>query len=443
MSQVVDFELVFGHGQQKRYTVTARLSPDGGTPATLATDEIDIDQTALLSLTSDARAYGRALTAMVFSAPMQNAWHRAMGYRSASTAPLHLRLSCDLASENLQALRWETLVDPRDSSRPLALSTGIWLSRTLDADDPAPPAGPASSAVVALVAAPRDSARFNLAQIDVAGQIDTITAFCAHRPTTILARELGSRSPTRANLMSALRASPGYVYLVAHGVGVNDEIHLWLEDDAGLGYALPASELVRQVADLRRQPELIVLMVCRGAGLSHSDGWLSTLGARLIRAGVPAVLAMQGDLSLASGDRLGRALFSELDQHCPIEQAVAIARGVIAKTDEWWLPVLFTRSGRAVQRRGTTAPHKEGAARASGIHGLDYERGLHDLKRRLSAESMAEYLTLEARLRENIRRERLFGGTESIRSERAEIIFALNELALSCCHISFNEMCTQ
>ncbi|MEI7643758.1 MAG: CHAT domain-containing protein [Chloroflexales bacterium] len=469
MSQVIDFELRFGRGQQGRYALAARLSPVGGTPALLADIEVEIDPTALLGLTADARAYGRALTAMLFQTPMQNAWHQALGYHRAAAAPLHLRVSCDAAAENLQALRWETLGDPRDPSRPLALSTRIWLSRTLDADDPAPPLGLASPALVALVAAPRDAARFQLAPINVAGQVELIHAFCARRPHTILAREIaghpdehqrdifgqgqappeplrsdrppGSRPPTRANLMRDLRTCPGYVYLVAHGVRVHDELHLWLEDESGLGYALPGSELVRQVADLPRPPELIVLMVCRGAGLSHSDGWLSTLGARLVRAGVPSVLAMQGDLSLLAADQFGRALFSELDQQRPIEQAVAIARAALSDTDEWWLPVLFTRSGRRAPLSSATPRPDAGMAHGAGIYGLDYERGLRELKGRLAAEYMIEYLTLESRLRENLDRARLYGGTETIRSERAEICAALNTLALRGGGVSFNELC--
>ena len=438
MSQTLDFELRFRYGQPNRYLVSARLSPADGTPALLADTEVAIDETVLLSLASDARAYGRALTEMVFQSPLQSAWQRALGYHNAAAVPLHLRLSCDAATKNLQALRWETLADPRDPSRFLALSTGICLSRTLDATEPSPPPGPPSPALVALVAAPHDAARFNVAPINAAGYVDAIKAFCARRPHTLLVRDLGSSPPTRENLLRALRVCPGYVYLVARSVSANGELHLWLEDDTGLGHRLPGSEFVRQIADLPQRPELIMLMVCRGAGLSHSDGWLNTLGARLVQAGVPAVLAMQGDLSLSAANQLGRALFHELDQQRPIEQAVAIAREAIAETDEWWLPVLFTRSGQRVPLSSATAQLESGRGETRGIYGLDYERGLRDLKGRLSTESMVEYLTLEARLRENLRRERLFGSTEAIRSERAEIILALNEFALRSCNISFN-----
>ena len=74
MSQTLDFELRFRYGQPNRYLVSARLSPADGTPALLADTEVAIDETVLLSLASDARAYGRALTEMVFQSPLQSAW---------------------------------------------------------------------------------------------------------------------------------------------------------------------------------------------------------------------------------------------------------------------------------------------------------------------------------------------------------------------------------
>jgi hypothetical protein len=72
---------------------------------------------------------------------------------------------------------------------------------------------------------------------------------------------------------------------------------------------------------------------------------------------------------------------------------------------------------------------------------MDYELGLRALKLRLPAEALDEFNTLEARLLENLHQERLFGGTETTRASRAQIIFGLSQLAQRLLGISFNDLC--
>lgn len=72
------------------------------------------------------------------------------------------------------------------------------------------------------------------------------------------------------------------------------------------------------------------------------------------------------------------------------------------------------------------------------------ERGLEELAKRLAnagTETQAELATHATSLRENRQAERRFGGSENNRSERARIIFTLNQFALTYCGISFNELC--
>jgi len=80
-------------------------------------------------------------------------------------------------------------------------------------------------------------------------------------------------------------------------------------------------------------------------------------------------------------------------------------------------------------------------ASPAGLHGLEYEVGLHTLKPRLSGAALDEFSVHEAKLLDNLRRERLFGSTETIRSERAAILYALNQLARDHLGASFNDLC--
>lgn len=52
-----------------------------------------------------------------------------------------------------------------------------------------------------------------------------------------------------------------------------------------------------------------------------------------------------------------------------------------------------------------------------------------------------EFLLLGLRLQENLQDERLYGGNEQIRHDRARIIQQLNRLALEHLHASFNDLC--
>jgi hypothetical protein len=72
---------------------------------------------------------------------------------------------------------------------------------------------------------------------------------------------------------------------------------------------------------------------------------------------------------------------------------------------------------------------------------LDHERGLDALGAQLERTSRyVQFSTLEARLRENLDDERLYGTTETIRSERARIVNSLNRLALEVLDLSFNDL---
>jgi hypothetical protein len=75
---------------------------------------------------------------------------------------------------------------------------------------------------------------------------------------------------------------------------------------------------------------------------------------------------------------------------------------------------------------------------------MDYKHGFHALKECLGeagAELQSKLATLEERFWKNEEGERLFGSSENTRSERSQIIFSLNELALKHCGVSFNELC--
>jgi hypothetical protein len=113
------------------------------------------------------------------------------------------------------------------------------------------------------------------------------------------------------------------------------------------------SQLVTGLQKLQEQPRLVVLVSCQSAGASPNDqtndrAALVALGPRLASAGIPAVLAMRSDVTMQTVAEFMPAFFAELGRSGQVDVAVAVARGVVSKRPDAWMPVLFTRlrSGR-------------------------------------------------------------------------------------------------
>jgi len=72
---------------------------------------------------------------------------------------------------------------------------------------------------------------------------------------------------------------------------------------------------------------------------------------------------------------------------------------------------------------------------------MEYERGLDALRAQLQGTNWYSYLaTLELRLKENQDRESLYGYSQAIKTERAEIIHSLNRLAIEILGLSFTDL---
>jgi CHAT domain/SIR2-like domain len=151
-----------------------------------------------------------------------------------------------------------------------------------------------------------------------------------------------------------LRDGFDILYLVCHGyLTDDDEPTLLLENEDGTAARLRGSALVDRIRDLRQVPRLVVLASCQSAGIGeseHANGnrVMAALGPRLAEAGVPAVLAMQGDISMDTVSRFMPTFFHELQRDGQIDRAMAAARGAVRDRHDWWAPTLFMRlrSGR-------------------------------------------------------------------------------------------------
>ena len=350
------------------YTVDLHFDqPDSSSGIASARGPVVFDFARLRGASLDPQAYGRQLAATLFDDPrikseFEKAWVAA---QQAGQEAGRLRLILEIdsgASEQrlrgLHSLRWETLCHPEsgdflfsDANLPFSrfLASPDWTKITLR------PRGELRALVA--VANPAElqggirlwdqilapikvdvelgRARSGLKGI---GQIDELASSTDH-----------TGQVTMENLLDQLRQGYDVLYLVCHGAlqpedsvkpeGARQTI-LVLEQPDGRVDRVDGDWLVKKIQELNahKRPRLVVLASCQSGGLgqvldpeksqSNDRGALAALGPRLAMAGVPAVVAMQDNITMKTVEMFMPVFFQELARDGQIEQAMALARAV-------------------------------------------------------------------------------------------------------------------
>ena len=343
-----DLELSLHRRDADAYAVEMRFTqPDSDADVRLMAETAlaRFDTARLRELSADAAAYGKALSESLFAEPaVATAFAQARASAQSLNAVLRLRLLIGSSAPELHSLRWETLRDPQDGGA-LLMGEQIFFSRYLSSGDWRPvrlrPKGQLRALVV--VANPSDLGRYNLAALDVPAELALARDGLGDMPRA----ELGSGgAATLNNLVEQLGQGPDILYLVCHGALVRGEPVIWLEDQAGATARVPGAELVARLKELQERPQLAVLVSCQSAGAGEDA--LAALGPRLAEAGIPAVLAMQGNVTIETMSRFLPAFLKALQSDGQIDRAVALARGAVRERFDAWMPALFMRlkSGR-------------------------------------------------------------------------------------------------
>lgn len=344
MNEPADLELQLHRKASRRYGVELVFnSPASRAPIKPLGDRevtVKIDHAQLRAAALSSADYGTLLGQMLFGDSLAAGFAQCRAVAEQQSRPLRVRLLIGAGAPELHAVRWETLRVPGDSM-PLALSPELRFSRQLGSADWKPVALRPRATLRALivVAAPSDLDLARFGPIDVAGERARATSGLAGARTTVLA------APGHASL-AALRATlrDGYdiVYLIAHGIIVDDEPWVFLETSDGKADRVAASSLAFEFRGLAVRPQLVFLASCQSGGDGSIDA-LVALGPRLVTEGIPAVVAMQGNLTQATNAGFAETFFTELGADGRLDRALASARQAIARRDDWWMPALFTR----------------------------------------------------------------------------------------------------
>jgi len=205
---------------------------------------------------------------------------------------------------------------------------------------------------------------------------------------------------TLAELQKRLRqGDPVHIFhFIGHGGWDRDRDDglLVFQDEYGDGYEVGASHLAT-ILNNHKSLRLVVLNACEGARLSPADPFAGVAGT-LVSLGLPAVLAMQFEITDRAAVQLARIFYESLADGLPIESALTEARVEIFASGndvEWGTPVLYLRAAD-----GVLFDVEQGRAEAERI-----ARERAEAEGRARAEAEAKQLAAAQAERERIQHE--------------------------------------
>ena len=328
--------------------------------------------------TKAAKELGGRMFESVFSQEVRMCLQSSLYSAESQQAGLRIRLRLD--APDLADLPWEYLYNASLNSF-LALSAETSLVRYLELARPMrPPLLSPPLKVLAVIASPSDYPRLAgedewrnlntaLAPLRAAGQVDL--------------ERLKPPDPDRlAGAPAPQRLSRPCLHFEGHG-GFDERAQdgvLILEDDQGRGSQVTSHRLA---TILHNHPslQLAVLNCCDGARLSVTEPF-SGVAQSLIQQGVPAVIAMQFEISDDAAITFGRVFYESLADGLAVDAALVEARtGMYSTRDdvEFGAPVLYMRSPDGVLFN--LARPKPAASEAAVPHPAG-ESGNHETKAR-------------------------------------------------------------
>jgi TonB family protein len=153
---------------------------------------------------------------------------------------------------------------------------------------------------------------------------------------------------TLSALRLRARGAPFHVFhFIGHG-GFDQQAEdgvLQFEDENGMSYPVRGELLGMQLHD-HRSLRLAVLNACEGARSSRRDPF-SGVAQSLLQQRVPAVIAMQFEISDAAAKIFAREFYCAIAEGNPVDAAVCESRKALFNEEfgqEWATPVLYMRS---------------------------------------------------------------------------------------------------
>lgn len=281
---------------------------------------------------------GAKLFDMLFRGQIRELFCSQLGSVEKAGFCLRLSLALDIsqpAIRQFQQLQWETLWFSGWGTF-LALDRRISLVRSLAVPRPAA-LTPALETIGCLVACatPRD-----VDKLDVAGELERI-GFALKGQSRIQPNYL--ESANARSIRDRLLEQPSQILHFA-GHGYDDEqLGLILEGENREPLFMAASRWAEQMAGLHLR--LVILNACSTAATLEDDPPFQGVAQALIRAGLPAVVAMREPILDAASLIFAQVFYSRLAQGESVDTAITESRLALRERfpdkDAWSLPTVF------------------------------------------------------------------------------------------------------
>jgi hypothetical protein len=292
--------------------------------------------------TAAVKIFGGQLYRALFHDQLEVNLLRSLSEAAAKGAGLRIRLRLSDTPE-LAELPWEFLYD-QTRNRFLSLSDRTPLVRYLEVSDPPRPLTVSPPLqILVMIASPSD-----YPQLDVEQEWTKLRTALAPLEQANQVQVTRLETATLAALRRQLRRADWHVlHFIGHG-GFDPQTQdgvLVLEDQTGRSRLVSGQDLGVLVHD--HDPlRLVVLNACEGARADPNDPFAGTAQS-LIQQGIPAVVAMQFEITDPAAIGFASELYTAVADGYPLDAALAEARKAIwadGNQVEWATPVLHLRA---------------------------------------------------------------------------------------------------
>jgi hypothetical protein len=307
---------------------------------------LDAVKKALLGETDEPTQVVQHFGSQLFEALIHNEVRSVydMSRQATTTNGQGLRVKLRVNAPDLATIPWELLYDPRQGEF-VALSRYTPVVRYLELPLPEPElAVTAPLRILGVVASPTD-----VESLDVEREKARLEDAIRELRDNGLAELIWLEGQTWRDVQVAMQGGPWHIFHFVGHASADDETvegFLLLADDYGDSAPLSATQLGRLLGD-QHTLRLAVLNACQGAQ-GHEGDIFSSIASVLVRRGLPAVLAMQYEISDEAAIEFTTSFYQALVANLPIDAAVSEARKAISLAItgslEWGTPALFMRA---------------------------------------------------------------------------------------------------
>ena len=409
MQKLLDFDMVIeAHDDGYRTHVVASPAGEAHADFTLPFSDEGLENLVLKVVGSIGRArrqvrrietqerqlledFGGQLFEAVFCGPVGECLERSRMTAENKEAGLRIRLRLPGALANVP---WEYLYDAQHGF--LGLDPETALVRHLELPAPVRPF-PISPPlrILAMISAPSDTVGLEVEQ-EWDRLNDTLGDLTRRGLVTVDRLESGNL----AALQRPLRLTEYHVlHFIGHG-GYDENAQdgaLALEDADGKTRLVTGRDLGMMIRNRRHSLRLVVLNACEGARSAQDDPFGGVAQA-LVHQGIPAVIAMQFEISDTAAITFSQSFYQAIADGLPVDVATVEARRAMfaeGNEIEWATPVLYLRStdgrvfirgrGSAAERQAKEAAERQAQEEAERQSQLEAER-----QARLEAERQAQ-----------------------------------------------------